>query len=571
MAMFGGRYFAIRDRLAAVVNGIIEAARAHEADASDLDDDGGGSWHPTRPLRVVAVGDTNAGKSSLLNTLFGVRVCDVGELPNRGPIAWCGAVGQVGPQFQARSVPPALAGNYEWIDPPGLNLLPPEQRAELARLCDRADTVLAVFQWTNPWEPATWDFLARLREDVLERTLVVLQQTDRGDPADRPVLLSHLGELSQRRVGRQLPVFPVSARRGWETWPDGGNAGDADAWHASGFAALDRRIDEMVAASTHRFNGVLNWWHAAARVVRKVEERIDARLRRVEDEAIFLGRIETMVDEDRDRWFGSLDDRIDGIERAVRRIHGWASLRLALLPSFIRCMAGDDTAARLGGVVVDCCAVAWRLQATADVNEMKAVCRERWEGLQPRVRELLGIEMGDFGQSEQALVGAGERFIERFVDAASAQAGELRPGALLADGLRRRQRVLTGLSGTALAAAGVGGALGALGMNRPAWWALGMAAAVLAVVLVYGWFSRRALLQALDEKLAEALRNLGARVRPARFEGVRLFFGEFSRTLDGLRRRVAASRQALQPSLDRCKNLFLELQAIGQQLNRGGG
>ncbi len=69
MAMFGGRYFAIRDRLAAVVNGIIEAARAHEADASDLGDDGGGSWHPTRPLRVVAVGDTNAGKSTLLNTL----------------------------------------------------------------------------------------------------------------------------------------------------------------------------------------------------------------------------------------------------------------------------------------------------------------------------------------------------------------------------------------------------------------------------------------------------------------------------------------------------------------------
>lgn len=562
--MFGGRYFAIRDRLGAVVDGIVDAARAQEADASDLEDDGGASWHPSRPLRVVAVGEANAGKSSMLNTLFGVRVCDVGELPTRGPIAWCGCNRDVGEQFQPRSVPPSLAGNYEWIDPPGTNLLSADQRAELARLCERADAVLAVYHWTNPWEPATWDFIARLRPEVLDRTMIVLQQTDRGDPADRPVLLSHLGELSQRRVGRQLPVFPVSAKRGWDAW----QGGDPAAWQASGFAALDHTLDELTGESTQRFNGVLNWWHAAARVVRKVEERIDARVRSVEDEARFLGRMESLVEEDRDRWFGDLDDRIDGIERAVRRIRRWTRRRLGLLPSFVRCLLGDDTAAKLDGVVIEYCTAAWRLQASADLAEMRTVCRDRWERLQPQVQDLLGMEMGPFEEAERVLGGAGERFVERFVDAAAAQAGELRPGAMLANGLRRRQRVLAGLSGGSLAATTVAGTLGALGMSRGSWWAVAAAALLLTAMVAYGWLSRRALLRAVDDNLAEALRNLGARMRPARLEGVRLYFGEFLRTLDGLRRRVAASRRDLQPLQQRCSSLFLELQAIGQQINR---
>jgi hypothetical protein len=566
--MFGGRYFAIRDRLAAVVAGIADLAREQDADATDLADDGGASWHPTRPLRLVAIGEPNAGKSSLFNTLFGVDVCEVGELPTRGPVMWFGATREPGDGFQARDLPPRLAGVCEWLDPPGLNLISAEQRAAVAKACERADAVLAVFHWTNPWEPSTWDFIAKLRPDVLDRTLVVLQQTDRGDPADRPVLLDHLGELSQRRVGRLMPVFPVSARAGAAAW---GGGGVPAAWRASGFDALERRLDALVVRSEHRFNGLLNWWHAAARVVRRIEERVDRRVRAVEDEALFLGRIETMVEEDRDRWIGGLDDRIDGIERAARRIRGWIGRRLGLLPSFVRCMVGDDTAAKLDGVVIEFCTAAWRLQAAADVEEMKAVCRGRWERLVPEVREMLDLEMGTFADAEGMLASAGERFVERFVDAAAAEAGEIRPGAMLANGLRRRQRALVVLFGATLCAVTVAGGLGALGYHGPAWSAVAVAAGLMAAVVSFAWASRRAILRAVDDHLAEALRNLGARVRPARLDGVRVFFGEYLRTLDGLRRRVAASRHGLQPLRQRCSELFLGLQAIGQQLDSRAG
>jgi hypothetical protein len=562
--MFGGRYFAIRDRLRSVVDGIERLAEEQGVDASDLQNGGEASVHPGQPLRVVVIGDAIVGKSSLLNALFGCGVCPVGELPTRGKPIWYGGVDGPKDGFLCEDLPEGLQGDYEWIDPPGIKKWDDDDRDRLIGACGKADALLVVFHWTNPWEPATWEFLADLPEVLLERTLIVLQQTDRGETGDLPVVLQHLSELSRRRVDREFPVFPVSALRGRSAWSDG--RPEPVAWRESGFDALERRLDKL-SFSAARLEGIDDWWRTATQVVKRIEERIDRRARSVEDEAMFLGRIESMVEADRDARIEGIEDSIDGLDLAVGHIRRWVERRLRLVPSFFRCLMGDDTAVKLDGVVIESCETTWQLQAEADAEEMREICRERWEDLTPKVHDWLGVKMDDFSEAGKILDEAGGKFADGFVQVATAKARDIRPGAMLAEDLRFRQRTLVGWFALMLASLTVAGVLGALGNSRYAFWALAAAGVASVVVAVFTWASKRRILRAVDEGVAGALLSLGARVRPERSDEVRAYFSEFSRSLDGLRMRVVRSRSNLQPMMEQCSKLYLELRAFGHQFS----
>ena len=88
--MDGGRYFAIRNRLEAVARGVSGITRRHGVDDSGLAGVDGQGRGPGRPLVLAVIGETNSGKSSLLNSLFGRAVCPVDALPDRGPAVWHG-------------------------------------------------------------------------------------------------------------------------------------------------------------------------------------------------------------------------------------------------------------------------------------------------------------------------------------------------------------------------------------------------------------------------------------------------------------------------------------------------
>jgi len=252
-----------------------------------------------------------------------------------------------------------------------------------------------------------------------------------------------------------------------------------------------------------------------------------------------------MVEADRDARIEGIDDSIDGLDLAVRHIRRWMERRLRLVPSFFRCLMGDDTAVKLDGVVIE----------------------SRWEDLTPKVHDWLGVKMDDFSEAGKILDEAGGKFADGFVQATTAKARDIRPGAMLAEDLRFRQRTLVGWFAMMLALLTVAGVLGALGNSRYAFWALAAAGAASVVAAVFAWASKRRILRAVDEGVAGALLSLGARVRPERIDGVRAYFAEFSRSLDGLRMRVVRSRSSLQPMMEQCSKLYLELRAFAHQFS----
>ena len=83
--MFGKRYFAIRERLAEVVLGVGQLARECGGEILDPVTDGSFLKELRKPFLFVVCGEVNAGKSALINALFGKEICEVDALPKRHP------------------------------------------------------------------------------------------------------------------------------------------------------------------------------------------------------------------------------------------------------------------------------------------------------------------------------------------------------------------------------------------------------------------------------------------------------------------------------------------------------
>jgi tRNA U34 5-carboxymethylaminomethyl modifying GTPase MnmE/TrmE len=80
-ANFGERYFTSRERISQVAKGISDLASdtGTNLDASLCSSAVGKK--PEEPFLFVVCGEVNAGKSSLLNGLFGHELCEVSALP----------------------------------------------------------------------------------------------------------------------------------------------------------------------------------------------------------------------------------------------------------------------------------------------------------------------------------------------------------------------------------------------------------------------------------------------------------------------------------------------------------
>src|SRR6478735_12381175 len=116
------------------------------------------------PLLFVVVGEVKAGKSSLLNALFGQEFCKVDVLPatDRIHIFKHGPREQtvdVSAQITERYQPIEFLRDFNVVDTPGTNTMVAEHQTITENFIPRADLVLFVFSVINPWSQSAWDLL----------------------------------------------------------------------------------------------------------------------------------------------------------------------------------------------------------------------------------------------------------------------------------------------------------------------------------------------------------------------------------------------------------------------------
>ena len=202
--MFGERYFATRERLSAVMRGIDSLAKEAGSEVQDnlpLDEIERGLG---APFLFVVCGEVNAGKSTLINGLFGRELCRANILPETDRVLWYqhGDLArdvEITPMLEERHRPVEFLRDFNLIDTPGTNSIVQGHQEITARFLPSADLILFVFPVTNPWGAATWNFLSELTPETLDRVVFVIQQADQRERIDIEVIIDHMADLAAQR------------------------------------------------------------------------------------------------------------------------------------------------------------------------------------------------------------------------------------------------------------------------------------------------------------------------------------------------------------------------------------
>lgn len=562
--MPGERYFTVRDRLSELLGWI-----GGLADEVGLEPD---AEHPapslSRPVLIAVIGEVNAGKSSLLNALAGAPLCPAGPLPETREIR----LYRYGPEAD-HPVQPLLVEcrrplehlrNFDLLDSPGTNARGSDHGAVLEPFLEHADLVLAVFTAENPWTAATWDAVSRLSPEAAARTALVVQRIDLKQPQDIPIILGHMRDLSLKRVGQVLPIFPVAAEVALEakrTEPV-----SRELWTASRFSALEHFVSERICDSIERRQLLHDAWHHAARGLRRLEARLDVQRRGMEDDAWFLSGIEREMDELRDASLHESPQRlgealeryrseVDGVVRRLRSTLGWWR-------SLARLFAGDGSAAQIEATF------AARMRELAigfardEAMRLVAACEGHWETVRPRVKERMGFEAGPCalsGDEQEAVVG---RFVAILEKAVPQALGSLRVRGVLDPLVRRRNATLKAFTVLGLLVVIAAAGCGLAGLQQAALLGLAAALAVFTVAAVVAWISRARLASGYRDRLLAGAPTFAEGLKGEHGEAIRLLFRDHSSGLIGVRRRLAVERAALQPRLERANSLYIALKSV---------
>lgn len=274
------------------------------------------------PLLFVVVGEVKAGKSSLLNALFGQEFSRVDVLPatDRVYIFKYGNAAQaieISPQVVERYEPIAFLRDFNVVDTPGTNTMVDAHQEITEGFIPRADLVLFVFSIVNPWSQSAWDLLNFVGKKWLKNIVFVLQQADLRDAEQVEVILRHLRETAFAKLGFAPPMFAVSAREALlaKTGPEETRE---LLWAKSNFGALEAQIDRTVAESEARMTKLESTARTGGVVLEEISAGIKSSYATIVRDEEELARVSGFLGERKGQTLRQVAGFLRGVEQACR-------------------------------------------------------------------------------------------------------------------------------------------------------------------------------------------------------------------------------------------------------------
>src|SRR5215831_19999443 len=152
-----------------------------------------------QPFLFVVVGEVKAGKSMLLNALFGRDFCKVDVLPATDQI-YVFKYGEtekdvpVSEHLTERWRSIDFLKDFNIVDTPGTNTIVANHQEITENFVPMADLIVFVFSVTNPWAGSAWDFLRLIGHRWKKNIVFVVQQADLRDPHEVAVVAKHLDQ-----------------------------------------------------------------------------------------------------------------------------------------------------------------------------------------------------------------------------------------------------------------------------------------------------------------------------------------------------------------------------------------
>ena len=571
--MFGKRYFEIRERLAEVVLGVGQLARECGGEILDPVTDGNFLKDLRKPFLFVVCGEVNAGKSALINALFATEICEVDALPKTKQLHWYRYGEKVG-SVEKRSMlvqdlrPLEFLRDFEVVDTPGSNASIEGNLEEIERFLPVADLLLFVFPVGNPWCADTWQLVARLPEEQLDKVAFVLQQSDLRSEEDLKVILGHMKTLGEQKTGKIPAIFPVSAKLAMEA-----KKNDPPLSHIlrkSGLTTLNEFISTKVSLAPDRREILKKVSDSAQEILKKIEARIEERSDTLDSDQRFLAELEDEVDLRREGQAISLLERLSGMGDVFFRQGQIATRdlgrRMSITRSLISLFQQEKLPSKIEGDLITAVKEAVEKQAEADGVELVKNCRNHWKTVEPRIREHLGISPPDFEQETESLAGTRKRFMRRLGRSAKQAVAQLKIRGAIDLKIDTRRMVLRRYTTLFLILYTIGGIFGGFGVATWPWVFVITATGTLGVAAIYSKLSRKALCRDFMEDFKDLRHTFADSLESDYKDGVREFYLEYGELFEIVRRRIADQKLLLEPRKERWNDLFLELKAVDQEL-----
>jgi GTPase SAR1 family protein len=254
--MVAEKYLELRSQLAATLGSLIALAHQIGAPEDALRNLQNLVTNLGQPFLFVVVGEVKAGKSSLLNALFGREFCKVDVLPATDRI-YEFKYGESDYDVQISDHITALYRRIDFlkdfniVDTPGTNTIVANHQEITENFVPMADLIVFVFAVTNPWAASAWDFLRLIGQHWKKNVVFVVQQADLRDPHEVEIVSKHLDQTVLQILGANCPIFAVSAKKAFlaKTSPD---VDREKLWSESHFGELEDWITETVSRSEER-------------------------------------------------------------------------------------------------------------------------------------------------------------------------------------------------------------------------------------------------------------------------------------------------------------------------------
>jgi len=570
---FSDRYFATRERLSEVIRGIAALSKETGPELEHLLSGAGERNDLDSPWLMVVAGEANADTPCFIHGLVGQDLCPVSALPKSARIHWYRHGLEIrnvtrAPNLEVFERPIDFLRRFNLVDVPSAQVGSQIQLDATTRLLPSADLIFMVFPESNPWGAVTWNAIATFPPETLEKTVLVLQQSNPGEPSDLKVITEHMADLAMKRIGRALPIFTISgkpASKVKRTSPP-----VVESYLSSGYFELERFIGQRVRESQDRQQTLKTWYDRASSAIRLIDDQIESQSRALSNHGRFLDTIEREIDDIREYFIARLPFHLAGVAEAFQLetigITKFLRRRMAVIPSIYRLFAGDRTGVSIESLFVERLQAAVEAVAENDGAEVVRHCKRHRETLGAKVREAMGIDLKNSDQLDEILDISKGHFKQRLGGATRHCVHDLRVRHELEKQIRRRNSQLQSILIAVLIFTAAGGITGALGIARAPIAFCGLAGLLGIVCFVKAHVTNRAIAREFQSRLLDACDGFATMLRSDYREALRRVCQDYASSLSEVRGHLFREKHALAPRLKRWKELFLTLKAVEQDL-----